>query len=49
MTTLQQRMIEAMTVRGLVPSTQQAYLRAEGVSELWICYSLTEEERHQLA
>jgi integrase/recombinase XerD len=28
MTTLQQRMIEAMTVRGLVPSTQQAYLRA---------------------
>ena len=28
MTPLQQRMIEAMTVRGLVPSTQQAYLRA---------------------
>ena len=28
MTTLQQRMIEAMTVRGLVPATQQAYLRA---------------------
>ena len=28
MTPLQQRMIEAMTVRGLVPSTQRAYLRA---------------------
>jgi hypothetical protein len=28
MTTLQQRMIEDMTVRGLAPSTQQAYLRA---------------------
>jgi integrase/recombinase XerD len=28
MTTLQQRMIEDMTVRGLVPATQQAYLRA---------------------
>jgi integrase/recombinase XerD len=28
MTPLQQRMIEDMTVRGLVPSTQQAYLRA---------------------
>ena len=28
MTPLQQRMIEDMTVRGLVPSTQHAYLRA---------------------
>ena len=28
MTPLQQRMIENMTVRGLVPSTQRAYLRA---------------------
>jgi hypothetical protein len=28
MTPLQQRMIEDMTVRGLVLSTQQAYLRA---------------------
>jgi hypothetical protein len=28
MTPLQQRMIEDMTVRGLVPSTQRAYLRA---------------------
>jgi hypothetical protein len=28
MTPLQQRMIEHMTVRGLAPSTQQAYLRA---------------------
>ena len=28
MTPLQQRMIEDMTVRGLAPSTQQAYLRA---------------------
>jgi hypothetical protein len=28
MTTLQQRMIEDMTVRGLTPSTQHAYLRA---------------------
>src|SRR4051812_46007457 len=30
MTPLQQRMIEDMTVRGLVPSTQRAYLRAVG-------------------
>jgi hypothetical protein len=28
MTPLQQRMIEDMTVRGLVPSTRRAYLRA---------------------
>ena len=28
MTTLQQRMIQAMTARGPVPATQQAYLRA---------------------
>ena len=28
MTPLQQRMIEDMTVRGLAPSTQHAYLRA---------------------
>jgi site-specific recombinase XerD len=36
MTTLQQRMIEDMTVRGLAPSTQQAYLRA--VRELTTYY-----------